>query len=183
MYLPLAIGFVVFVLLAVLIGWATDPERGTRDPAQVLWQSGLVVAIGGAVLSVVAVFLTALGTARHRGVAVHVSNNSLLQAKDGWVVIILAVIGAALLTAAAYRRSRAAVSGTVIAAIAIVVLAIYDGLNLSVHYTAGAGQSGTLHPSAGVGVYLAAIGGAIMAIGAYLTGREVPRLPARPRYG
>ena len=28
MYLPLIIGFVVFVLLTILIGWLVDPARG-----------------------------------------------------------------------------------------------------------------------------------------------------------
>jgi hypothetical protein len=27
MYAPLIVGFIVFVLLAVLIGWAVDPSR------------------------------------------------------------------------------------------------------------------------------------------------------------
>ena len=115
-------------------------------------------------------FITALATPNLNGIPISVPNNSLLQAKDGWLVIALAVAGLAFLGHAYRGRSIGPLWGTAIAGVAIIAVAIYDGTSLQVSYIIPlTGATGSVKAGAGVGIFLAGISGAIMAVGALLS--------------
>jgi hypothetical protein len=131
---------------------------------------GILGACLGAALSVVAVFIKAIGNPSVNGILVSVRNGSLLQAKDGSLVIALAIVGLVLLGWAYSRGSRAPLWGTVITGLLIVGVAIADGLNFRVSYILPlTAELRTVKAPAGAGIYLAGIGGAIMAAGAFIS--------------
>jgi hypothetical protein len=171
MFWPLLGGFIAFVLVAMFLGWVMDTSRrapGSRGPD--LTPIGFTVAILGAVLGVVAAFPPAVQTPRLRGAAVHVANNTLLDLKDGWILIILAAAGLAALLGAYAAHSNRPLLGTAVAGLATLAIGIFDAIDihiaLVVHST---GQKFSVATSPGAGVILAIVGGVLMVVGAALS--------------
>ena len=148
---------------------AAPADRGAvaRPGEETMPGIGAAVATLGAIVTFVAVFLQAVTTPKVGGHPVRVPNNSLLQIKDGWILIVLLVLGVLFLWRAYASRANGPLWGVALAGLAILVVAIIDAASLNVHYIApGTGLKGTVGASAAVGIYLAGAGGLLMMLGA-----------------
>jgi hypothetical protein len=144
-----------------------ERQAAARPAEETMPGIGAAVATLGAIVTFVAVFLQAVATPKVGGHAVRIPNNSLLQIKDGWILIVLLVLGVLFLWRAYASKANGPLWGIALAGLAILGVAIYDAASLNVHYIAyGTGLRGTVSASAAVGIYLAGAGGLLMMLGA-----------------
>jgi hypothetical protein len=135
------------------------------DDAVEVNRAGIGLAIAGAALLVIAVFLPWAEATKFSSVG----QNTLIQSGDGWLVIGIAVVIAASLYRTIQRQAKTW-SILVLGLIAI-GLAVYDGtgdrLTLQ-SVDAGSGNIITEKANPGIGIYATGAGGALAVFGGFL---------------
>lgn len=155
----------------------TGPDgRGHPDDDIDVSPIGFWLAIAGAVAITVAVFLPLASVATFQ----RIENNTLIQAGDGWVFLALAVgeLGAV------YRafRGRRRTWGPLVSGLLTIGLAVYEGRSSSLRYCSVVLKSSCAQGSPDIGLYLAGVGGGLLALGGWYlrTARPAPTSSVGP---
>ena len=150
---------------------ATESVQGRQEveEEQEVNQAGVVLALLGAVLLIVATFLPHVESNKF----FRVQDNSLIQSGDGWILIGLAV-GIGLATWAASQRHKKTWAVLILALIAAGV-AIYEGTGSRVELTSVGGSGASLdelfqteHANPGLGIWVAGAGAVLAGLGGIL---------------
>jgi uncharacterized membrane protein len=149
-----------------------EPEAEAVEEEEVeINRAGMGLALAGAMLTVIAVFLPRVESTTFA----KVKENTLIQSGDGgWLLIVLAVITAASVYRAFQQRTKTA--APLVLGLIIIGIAIYNGtgdrLDLTGTNLLGNSLSETATP--GVGIYAAGVGGLLTALGgAWLAGFSI----------
>ena len=132
----------------------TDEDGGLT--AQARYALGVGLAVVGAVIAIIGVFLPLADTES----SLHIAENSLIQHWEGPVVICVALAG---LLAALHPRTRplAFLAGGI-----LVILAVIAGTNLPIEYRNQFSRAVAGNASPGAGIWTVGAGGAILALSA-----------------
>jgi hypothetical protein len=156
------------VIVERAVGESSEHDR--PDEEVEINRAGAGLALAGAALAVIAVFLPRVESTTFA----KVQENSLIQSGDGWLFIIAAV----LVTAAIYRayQQRRKTMAPIIIGVFVIGLAIYNGTGDRMELAGSSLLGETISETAtpGVGIYAAGAGGLLMTLGgAWLGGFSV----------
>ncbi|HET9153145.1 MAG TPA: DUF2510 domain-containing protein [Solirubrobacterales bacterium] len=133
--------------------WTDEDGRLT---AQARYAIGVGLAVVGAIIAIVGVFLPLADTES----SLHIAKNSLIQHWEGPVVIAVALGG---LLAALHPKTRPL---AFLAGGALVILAVVAGTNLPIEYRNEFSRAVAGNASPGAGIWTVGAGGAILALSA-----------------